>query len=62
VNELWRHLADAAKSDLAPIYGPRRQGDLQASRLDSSLATAMLGWSAKTPLREGLEQIVGPRT
>jgi UDP-glucose 4-epimerase len=60
VNELWRYLADAAQSDLTPIYGPRREGDLQASRLDSSLANATLGWSAKTSLQEGLGQIVGP--
>jgi UDP-glucose 4-epimerase len=62
VNELWRLLADTAQSDLAPIYGPRREGDLQASRLDSSLAETVLGWRAKTPLREGLEQIIGAPT
>jgi len=62
VNELWRSLANAAQSNLEPIYGPRREGDLQASRLDSSLANTMLGWSAKTSLQEGLEQVVGPRT
>jgi UDP-glucose 4-epimerase len=62
VNELWRLLAETAQSDLAPIYGPRREGDLRASRLDSSLAETVLGWHAKTPLREGLEQIIGPPT
>jgi UDP-glucose 4-epimerase len=62
VNELWSSLAEAAHSDLEPIYGPRRAGDLQASRLDSSLAKTTLGWSAKTSLREGLEQIVRRRT
>jgi UDP-glucose 4-epimerase len=61
VNELWRSLADAAQSDLAPIYAPRREGDLQASRLDSALAKTTLGWSAKTSLREGLERIVNPQ-
>jgi UDP-glucose 4-epimerase len=62
VNELWRYLADAAQSELEPVYGPRREGDLLASRLDPSLASTILGWSAKTSLREGLEQTVGPRT
>jgi UDP-glucose 4-epimerase len=60
VNELWRELADAARSDLAPIYAPRREGDLQASRLDSTLARSVLGWSATTSLRAGLEQLLGP--
>ena len=62
VNQLWRDLADAARSDLAPSYGPKREGDLQASRLDSSLAETVLGWRGKTSLREGLDQIIGPRT
>ena len=56
VNELWRELANTARSDLAPIYAPRREGDLQASRLDSTLAKSVLGWSATTSLRAGLEQ------
>jgi UDP-glucose 4-epimerase len=62
VNELWRYLAEAAKSDLEPIYGPRREGDLLASRLDPALADRTLGWRANTSLREGLQQIVGPPT
>jgi UDP-glucose 4-epimerase len=62
VNELWRHLAVAAQSDLAPIYEAPREGDLRASRLDASRANAALGWSAKTSLQKGLEQIVGTRS
>jgi UDP-glucose 4-epimerase len=60
INQLWRDLAVVARSDRLPIYGPRRLGDLQASRLDSSLAETILGWRATTPLRAGLDQLVGP--
>jgi UDP-glucose 4-epimerase len=62
INELWRDLAEVAQSNLSPSYGPKREGDLQASRLDSSLAETVLAWRAKTSLREGLGQIIGPRT
>jgi nucleoside-diphosphate-sugar epimerase len=61
VNELWRVLAIVAQSDLAPTYGPARAGDLEASRLDSSLAETALGWRAKTSLREGLGRTIAPR-
>jgi UDP-glucose 4-epimerase len=54
INDLWRDLADAARSDLVPKSGPPRAGDLQASRLDSSLAATLLGWRATTALRDGL--------
>jgi UDP-glucose 4-epimerase len=61
INELWRELAAAADSDLTASFGPRREGDLQASRLDASLAEAVLGWKATTTLRDGLAKVVRPR-
>jgi UDP-glucose 4-epimerase len=58
VNALWDELAKAARGDLRPIYEPGRAGDIRTSRLDSTLASAILGWSATTSLPAGLAQLI----
>jgi UDP-glucose 4-epimerase len=55
VNSLWRELV--AGIDLQPIYEPAREGDIRTSRLDSSLASRELDWTAKTSLQEGLAKM-----
>ena len=52
---LWNLLARIASTDLAPRLEPLREGELESSGSDPSLASAALGWKAETPLDEGLE-------
>jgi len=40
-----------------PRFAPSRPGDLRRSVLDPSRAAGELGWSAKTPLADGIAQI-----
>jgi UDP-glucose 4-epimerase len=47
----------AVSSASAPIdYAPARAGELARSALDTAKAQAVLGWTPKVTLREGLEQ------
>jgi UDP-glucose 4-epimerase len=50
-------LADlAAALRLETVDGPARLGEIARSSLDPAAATARLGWSARTPLAEGLRR------
>jgi UDP-glucose 4-epimerase len=40
---------------LTPDYMPARAGEIRRSCLDPSLARELLGWTARTPLAEGLQ-------
>jgi UDP-glucose 4-epimerase len=44
----------AAELDLEPRLEPERPGEVRRSCLDPSLAGTLLGWTARTSLREGL--------
>jgi UDP-glucose 4-epimerase len=46
----------AAALDLETVAGPGRLGEIARSSLDASVAAARLGWSASTPLAEGLRR------
>jgi UDP-glucose 4-epimerase len=54
VVELHRLCAEAAGSDAQPSHEAARAGDARRSVLDQTRATAELGWTAATPLREGI--------
>jgi UDP-glucose 4-epimerase len=49
-----RVLELAAELDLEPRLEPERPGEVRRSCLDPSLAATLLGWTARTSLREGL--------
>jgi len=50
-------LADlAAALRLETVDGPARLGEIARSSLDPAAAAARLGWSARTPLAEGLRR------
>ena len=55
VNDLWSTLKKAAASDIEPIYGPERQGDVKDSLADISKAEQLLGYSPRISVREGLK-------
>jgi UDP-glucose 4-epimerase len=58
VNELYRRLARLTGVSRAAEHAPARPGEQRRSVLDATRAKALLGWSATTPLDEGLTKTV----
>jgi UDP-glucose 4-epimerase len=58
VNELYRRLARLTDVRRAAEHAPARPGEQRRSALDAARAKTLLGWSATTPLDEGLTQTV----
>ncbi|XVQ12889.1 NAD-dependent epimerase/dehydratase family protein [Spirillospora sp. CA-255316] len=56
--ELHALVAEAAGAPDEPAFAPPRLGDLPAMAVDPSTAREDLGWTARTPLREGLAATV----
>jgi UDP-glucose 4-epimerase len=57
VSRLFKVLAVAAGREVDPEELPLREGELERSCMDASLAAQRLGWHARIPVQEGL-----PRT
>ena len=55
LNELFEHIKGIAGSDLVPIYGPERKGDVKHSLADISKARTLLGYDPEVGIREGLK-------
>lgn len=55
LNELFTTLKSIAGSDLAPVYGPERRGDVKHSLADISKARTLLGYNPSTTIKEGLK-------
>lgn len=58
VNQLFEILAAACGSDIAPLYEPERKGEMRRLSLMSAKARDFLGWSPRTNLRDGIQQVV----
>jgi len=58
VNELYRRLARLTDVHRAAEHAPAKAGEQRRSLLDATRAKSLLGWSATTPLDEGLNQTV----
>jgi UDP-glucose 4-epimerase len=56
VNELYRHLARAARVQRPAVSGPARPGEQRRSVLDAGRAKTLLGWTPATALDEGLSR------
>lgn len=54
--QLFDHLKQQAGSDLKPIHGPDRKGDVKHSLADISKAQKLLGYSVKIPVDAGLHK------
>jgi UDP-glucose 4-epimerase len=54
VNELYHLVGNALHTDIKPLAGPPRRGDLLANYLDATLAGTVLGWKPKVLLAEGV--------
>ena len=58
VNELYRRLAQLTEVRRSAEHGPAKPGEQRRSLLDAARAKSLLGWSATTPLDQGLTQTV----
>jgi len=58
VNDIYRELAKLTGVTVPAEHGPARPGEQRRSVLDTTRAKTLLGWSAATPLGEGLRQTV----
>jgi len=58
VNELARMIAEIVGSDVKPVHGPPRPGDVRHSQADISKAKRMLGYEPSVSLIEGLKRTV----
>jgi nucleoside-diphosphate-sugar epimerase len=58
LNELYRTLQTLTGSDVAPVHGPARIGDIRDSQADIGRARALLGYSPTVEFREGLARTV----
>ncbi len=56
--ELIRTLQVILKTDLAPVLGPPREGDIRDSQADIAKARKLLGFAPVVPFDEGLRQTV----
>jgi UDP-glucose 4-epimerase len=57
VKELAELMIRLSGLSLEPIYEKAREGDIEKSQADTSLAKKLLGWVPKKTLEEGLEKI-----
>jgi len=55
VKRLWEDLKSAANSNLNPIYGPPRQGDVRDSLADISKVQKLLDYEPHYSVKQGLE-------
>jgi nucleoside-diphosphate-sugar epimerase len=56
VSKLLEILAEAAGTSVEPVELPLREGELERSCLDASLASTVLDWRPKVRLEDGLRQ------
>ncbi|MFI5132200.1 MAG: GDP-mannose 4,6-dehydratase, partial [Chitinophagales bacterium] len=54
--ELFNYLKKEAKSDLQPVHGPERIGDVKHSLADISKATKLLGYKPFISVEEGMKK------
>ena len=54
LNQLFESIKEVAGSDLAPKYGPERQGDVRHSLAEIAKAKELLGYRPSVSVREGL--------
>jgi UDP-N-acetylglucosamine/UDP-N-acetylgalactosamine 4-epimerase len=57
LKQMWEQLKIAAKSDLEPIYGPNRKGDIPHSLADISKIKQQLDYVEKVKVMEGLSKV-----
>jgi UDP-glucose 4-epimerase len=56
VNQLYRSLAAAARTNIEPTYAPARPGEQSRSVISPGRAMKELNWRPEVPLNEGLKR------
>ncbi len=57
LDTLWSTLCSIEGKEISPIYGPKREADIEVSIADVRKIKEKVGFEAKTNLREGLETL-----
>lgn len=58
LNQLYRKLAAELKSDLKPVYGPERAGDIKHSNADISKGRKLVGYDPEYSFERGIEETI----
>jgi nucleoside-diphosphate-sugar epimerase len=58
VLDLVDHLQKIFNTNLTPVFGPARAGDVRASQADIAKARRLLGFQPSVPLADGLRRTV----
>lgn len=58
LNDLMNGLNQCLKTNIAPVYGPKRAADVEHSKADISLAAQFLGYKPELFFQEGLQLTV----
>jgi nucleoside-diphosphate-sugar epimerase len=58
LNRLYRRLQELLDSDIAPVYGPSRVGDVRDSLADISKGGRLLGYKGELKFDEGLRRSI----
>ena len=58
INDLYREICRLLGINIDPVYAPPRPGDVRRSLASIERARQVLGWSPRTPLREGLRKTI----
>jgi nucleoside-diphosphate-sugar epimerase len=58
LNQLYRGIAELLGTEIEPVYGPPRVGDVRDSQASIELAQKLLGYATKVSVREGLRRTV----
>ncbi len=58
INTLWHTIKGIVGTDVDPITGPPRQGDVKDSLAGMKVASALLGYYPEVGLKEGLEEMI----
>lgn len=56
LNQLWQMISEITQSDVAPIHGPARAGDIPHSLASIDKAVRLLGYTGQVKLKEGLRK------
>lgn len=54
--QLFKYLREEAGTDLQPVHGPERKGDVRHSLADITKARTLLGYDVKMTVKEGLKR------
>ncbi|MBO7208024.1 MAG: SDR family oxidoreductase [Kiritimatiellae bacterium] len=58
LNQIYKKLQELLKTDIEPIYGPERKGDVKHSLADITRAKEVLGYEPLVYFEEGLERAI----